>query len=286
MNKYSNYKKIFALMNTFLTYLFSACVIFNMNTVWMHCPQSVIVKEILLIILGSSIIVGVLLNLRNNARKILYAIITISLISLYFVVFKYLNKQTLMSDFYYYWISIIFIVLYVLFVEKSMKDTMKKMDDVILLIAIISLLFWLFGSVMHLVHPNGSVFSYWTDADAPSYYNLYFETQRGAFFGFDNVIIRNTAIFTEAPMSSLVFSTAFISELFLVKSKQICRHVILLIAIITTFSTSGYSVVVLAIAIIAMMKIFGSQNIKLKKAVKKIGVLFIFVSIIAFIFSL
>ena len=120
------------------------------------------------------------------------------------------------------------------------------------MIATISLLFWVFGSVLHLLSPTGTVISGWTGAEetdgnsVATYYGLHFEPQ---LILFKNVrLARNSGIFTEAPMASFVYSLALLMELLLKKESNIRRCIILSCAIVSSFSTTGMITMILAIA--------------------------------------
>ncbi len=120
-----------------------------------------------------------------------------------------------------------------------------KYSDLIFVVACVSLFFWFFGSVMHIISPTGSVLTLWSDNEkgmwVPSYYGVYFETQR--LYG----IIRNSGIFTEAPMFNLNLCIALLIELFIRDDIRKIRSIILIVAIVSTLSATGYCIVILAV---------------------------------------
>ena len=91
-------------------------------------------------------------------------------------------------------------------------DFLDTFVKIILIFAIVSLIFWTFGSILKVVHPTNVVINNWNGGlPTPSYFNLYFETQGIHFFG--TTIIRNSGMFAEAPMWSLMLSSALIIHL-------------------------------------------------------------------------
>lgn len=103
----------------------------------------------------------------------------------------------------------------------------------------------MFGSTLNILHSTGYVYSTWTGNDTlkrvPTYYNLYFETQ--AISG----IIRNTAIFTEAPMYNFHLCIALLVELFGKCKFSKAKLIILIVAVVTTISTTGWCMLIIAL---------------------------------------
>lgn len=150
-------------------------------------------------------------------------------------------------------IQLLAIVVYCILVEDSIDDTMRKYTSIVLVIAAISLFFWVLGSTLGYISPTGYLYSTWTGSDIPkkvtSYYDIYFETQSVTFFGLTGKMVRNTAIFTEAPMASMIFSTAFLAEVLMQEKLNWKRCAILMAAVLSTISTTGYMVVIVAVGL-------------------------------------
>ena len=72
-----------------------------------------------------------------------------------------------------------------------------------------------------------------------SYFGVYYSYQRISFFNKLN-IVRNIAIFNEAPMASLCFSLGLMVELLCCEKWKKRNCVVLVVAILSTFSTTGY----------------------------------------------
>lgn len=134
---------------------------------------------------------------------------------------------------------------------ESLLQILIYYENIIYLVCIISLIFWIFGSYLGVIHSTGNVISYWTgqagvSRTVKSYYGIYFEPQKINFLQV-LIIVRNCAFFTEAPMCSLHFCLAFMIQLFVDPKKNNLRFLILLAGILSTFSTLGYICVVIAI---------------------------------------
>lgn len=167
--------------------------------------------------------------------------------------------------------------------EHKIINLLKKYSSVMSIIAVISLFFWLFGSVLHVVHPTGSFYAQWgTPYYYPSYYNLYFERQHGTVFGVK--INRNMGMFLEGPMYSSCLVIAIAIELFLTEDlkfdddidikrrhshslKQLLypKTLILIIALITTLTTTGYIMLVFMIFLSFLINEPKNRQIKILK---------------------
>lgn len=131
-------------------------------------------------------------------------------------------------------------------------------SNIVAMISIISLFFWFFGSVLKIISPSGTVYTTWTNSGEPkaipSYYGLYFETQflEMPFWG---KVVRNSAVFTEGPMATFNFSLAFLIDLFVAQKQNKCKIFILAITIFSTFTTSGWLILVIGLFLYYLIKI-------------------------------
>lgn len=140
--------------------------------------------------------------------------------------------------------------------EKKIPDILIAYRNVIILIAIISLVFWIGGSLFGILSPSGKVYTTWTadgiDRQINNYYYLYFEPQVFTSFPIPGgAICRNCAIFTEAPMASLHFSLCFLITMLLDEKKKNLYLILLGVTIFSTFSTTGICIMI----IIAMLQL-------------------------------
>lgn len=141
-------------------------------------------------------------------------------------------------------VALSFLSIYILNGRKELIQILEKYVNVIIIIAVISLFFWIFASILKIIPSTGLITSMWTGNDSvkfvKSYGYLYFEPQYAQFLFFKGV--RNSAIFAEGPMASYNFSLALLSVIYMInddKNKKDIKIFILVIAIISTLSATG-----------------------------------------------
>lgn len=164
------------------------------------------------------------------------------------------------------------IVFYLTFSKSGFQSLLEKYTNLIVIITVISLLFWLFGSVLGKIHANSTLLIDWgTKHIIPSYYGIYFETQKAYLFSHIEVI-RNSAIFPEAPIFSFHLSVALLTTL-LYSNKKInhFKLTVLSIGIITSISFTG---IILCIAVLSINYLL-KTNSKRRMVILKWILLFI-----------
>jgi hypothetical protein len=127
-----------------------------------------------------------------------------------------------------------------------------------IVIAIISLIFYLFGSCLKLINPSSETLIEWSGVRyIPNYYNVYFEAQNIIMYGKE--FSRNTGIFSEAPMYNFLLCIALMVQLFVKKKLSKVNIIILMVTIFSTLSTTG--VLVSSMLIILKLILARSKNI-------------------------
>lgn len=130
---------------------------------------------------------------------------------LYIIIFTLLSvEENQLFSFWARYGILPFVILFFMCNNQFYKKIIlfKRFNFIVTIICIISLFFWIFGSFLNIISPTGYIKFYWPKiTNVPSYYNLYFETQYIDFL-YKYAIKRNTAIFTEGPMFSLVLMCA------------------------------------------------------------------------------
>lgn len=154
--------------------------------------------------------------------------------------------------------------------NDNIKSLLKRFVDIATVLSAISLFFWLFGSILGTIKPTGTLVARWgTDYPYTSYYNLYFVRQYRRIFGIS--FVRNSGIYTEAPMFSLILCIALVFKLFLLTQKTDSKRgrkkyipeIILTLGIISTISTAGYIVLAISILMLYYLKSTRSRRAKL-----------------------
>ena len=147
---------------------------------------------------------------------------------------------------------------------QNFPTVFEKYINIVTIIAAVSLFFWLFGSTLKWISPTGTVLMNWTgsgeDISYATYYNLYYEVQTIEIGAINAIQYRNTAIFVEAPMFALHLSLAIMMETLLKKPSKF-KILLMGAGIVTTFSTTGYIMLLL----IFVHSFLLSKNRNLKK---------------------
>ena len=254
-----NFKKI---INISCSYILSFIFILECRSIWLSIP---VVSNKLYAFLFLLLTITAVLRLltmpldRIGIKKAsLYSAIISVFFAMWFIATRYYG---LIVGLRHLATVIIIIFSYFSSVKKEKFRLFNIYKQIILFIVALSLFFWLFGSILGIIHSTGSVESTWTGKEnvitlIPTYYNIYFETQNIYVFG--TSIIRNTAIFTEAPMASSHFSLAFLIELLVNKKIKIKNLLLLGIGVLTTTSTTG--VILLLFNIVYYLIVDGRQG--------------------------
>lgn len=146
---------------------------------------------------------------------------------------------------------------------------LKRYVNVIIVITVASLIFWLLFSVLGVMSYTDKLYTSWGNFYIRGYYYVYFEIQKET--SLMNVIglsgYRNTAIFNEGPMFSFHLTVALLTQLFLIKDKSKSKIVIIILGILSSFSTTG---VITMIVAFFMKYIFHKANGKVSGVIKLI----------------
>lgn len=255
-------------MNEVLEYIIGIIIILNTNSVYSYLYHINLHFGITLAIVLCIYILDKIIKkdgfkkIKNECTKYYKVFIIYSIYIFVFCCFNEIEDKNFITNF------IIVLPMLVYFFMNS-KDNgigfLTKIVNIILALSIISLILYLCVSVLGLLNITNTVTISWGNKhEIKSFYNIYFETQRFHGFGLD--VPRNTGIFTEAPMYSLVLSIALALEEFIIKRNNIIIKTLLIISIITTFSTTGIIIVSL-IYILKVINLF-VQNEKLNKRLK------------------
>lgn len=224
------------------TYIIAIIMVLDSNSIYSKSIYSSSLSKIEFIIL--IVAISTLIILSNNINKNWenYLLIT-SILFGYIFIYVLLQRNRIaiftgITDLVKF--ILMFSLAYLVYKNSKKPFLMTAYCNVVFIVAIVSLIFWIFGSNLHLLQPTGTFLSKWNELDdyqgVLSYYNLYFETQTL------NQTIRNSAIFVEAPMASLTFSMALCLEVLYQKNTKfhIIKVLVLIMAIISTVSSTGY----------------------------------------------
>lgn len=231
---------------------FILCIILDFRSIWLHTESLAWISRLVKLLMGLAVVAGALVKRGNSVWRFSRCLLAMGVISVYvgiWYVFDPLKNSRIITILF----QLLVIIIYCMMVEDSASDTMRKYASIVVVIASFSLFFWLLGSILGYIKPTGYLYTTWLGKDSlkkvSSYYGIYFETQSVTFFGLTKKVIRNSAIFTEAPMASMVFSTAFAAEVLMQEKLSWKRCILLILAVLSTISTTGYIVVMITIGL-------------------------------------
>lgn len=260
-------KKIFCV----LEYMLAIFIILDCRSVFQHTVSN---SNVINIVLSALIFCLVMLNIlakRYDKNKVKKAILFFMVYYLYMALFVLLNDMEGMKNYIYAFGMILPLLFFYYYTSKETKQSiikmLEKISNIMIVIAIVSVILYLLGPIFNIIKPTGSIYMKWGGERAiPSYYNLQFVTQNINIFGIN--IIRNTSIFTEAPMYSLNLSIALAIQMMSNPSKNsFIKKLILVITIITTTSTTG---IIIATELVFFKILLQKSNKRIVKITKSI----------------
>lgn len=208
-------------------------------------------------------------KLKNKHIGLLFAIFFSSL--LYFVLMPY----HALSGIGLYSIALPLFIDYMIkcYMRGRQFHLLYKIENVIVVLSFISTALWVVGPTLGFLEPNFVIkgdWGSWADHDKINgYWGLLFlaQPEDGTFLGFD--LWRNTSIFTEGPMYNLWLDLSICTELFLREKVNKFRFGILITALLTTFSSTGY---IFLLIIVLFYWISDSSTLTRHNTIIRIGI--------------
>ena len=232
-------------------------LIISTNSIYINIEDSYNFNKYITILIFISLLCKILMV--NITRRLFNNILF--LLAVYYgvvILISIINfSEFSLNNILYYFVNFPLLLAILILTNKQnkLKDWLIYFVNIAIFLAIVSLLFWVLGSNLNIISSTDYLVNKWSDGGvATSYNNIYFETQRIAIM--DNVIIRNSGIFAEAPMWNLILSIALmIQTLFLGRNKY--KTFILVLTILSTVSTTGIYVIGLIIAYKIIFEVSG-----------------------------
>lgn len=272
----------------FFYYMIAVVLIINCRSIWTTRYPTInsLDRNCFLLLLVSSIAI-ILLKLKENETKVVPLIIISMILVLYFGIYILGSTYEVSKGMDVRLANTIIILMWVInFTTSSdykISPILVKYKNLMVIIAVISIFYWIFGTILHVLHANGSFQTIWTGtglpSTIPSYNGIYFETQSlTTSYG---TLQRNSAIFTESPMAALNFGIALLIENF--QQSENKKHkfsfFILCISIISTLSTTGY----ILLAIVLCYDVYFYDRFYKYRNFLLVGIVVIFLSAIIFL---
>jgi len=258
-----------------INFIFSVLLVLSCNSVIYY--NSDILKYVFIAFLSIFFLFNFIIKRKICKNSIFLVLLYYSLVIFYGVLMGF-NLRYI----YIYLITLPF--LYLVYSNndvKLMKDIFRNLLNIITILAVVSLFFYIFGQVLAIIKPSAVIINRWTSSEdiknyIDSYYNLHYYTQYIIIGGIK--LARNSGIFTETPMFALILSIGLIIEMFISEKHSLIKRIILVVAIATTLSTTA----IIAALIAFFFKYISKNNNKLASQ-SKIIMFPIFVLIICFI---
>ena len=248
-----------------LEYFLAFLLMLSCNSVYSTAVNAdFLINECLIVVTIFLCFVNGKITIGSSVKKTLPILLLV--LSLYFVI--KISKISIQAYILNFFVFFPCMVIYIS-AAKDKFSIYKKFSSVVFIISTLSTIVWFLSEIVPVLSPTFSVVISWgATKHVSGILGLFFRCQRDSTFGFD--FFRNTGLFAEAPMHSLVLSIALIYELFLTPKVKKKRVIPLIIYIFTTVSATG----ILCIMLCAFLCIWKSVNNK-KKSVRVIYILFV-----------
>ncbi len=236
-------------INSLLYYIIAGAFIFNCNSMWKVATNTSKYGTTVFLVMIIAMGLLVLLEIQDNNSKLkVKSVYSLLFLVLYAIIYCLIVPNMIQKVAPIILVAISAILLVDCGGIITCKNILICYKNLIVIIAGISLLFWIFGSLLHIIHSNGTVISAWSNyASIPSYYDMYFEAHANSntFLG---TITQNTSVFTEPPMAAVNFSLALVFTLFdkeNTNKKINFQRIILILSLFSTLSVYGLIFLVL-----------------------------------------
>lgn len=243
----------------FLEFVVALCILLNCECIWKWMNHSGYFKLVLDSCFIASLFILVThggLEIAKKNIKVLNLLI-ILLLGLVFYNLCVNSKHALDA------LQIVIIII-LMFLYTSdytrLYSVLERCSKILCVLAMVSLFFWIFGSVLHIFSPNQSIVVYNSNVARirQSYFFLHYEVQTEELLG--NSIFRNTGIFYEGPKYVLLLSLFLMYELYISKKCNLKRSVIFTITAITTMSMTGIYAIMLIWFLYLLYKFPAASN--------------------------
>lgn len=239
--------------------------------------------NIIIILLGDNLLLIKCLKGKIELYRIKKVYVPLMIYYIYILVFMIFNNIGDISNF----ISTFMIILPSLFLiyyldkdNKSIYKTLISFSNIIIIISIISLIIYILGPLSNILKPTNTFYIDWGKiGNVDSYLNLAFNVQRANVLGVN--LIRNTSIFTEAPMYALNLVIALAIQLFLKEKPNKGAIILLMVSVLTTYSAIGIAIsTVIFVISLLFMKEKDNKEKKKNSMIKNIFMTLIIIMLI------
>ena len=253
-------------------YIFALLIILNANSLYIKDYSAGKIPDYAILVFSYICMAVSVINQRMISKKIVMTALKLCVcVGIFFLILYAVNPYNINVNTQWL-LRVSVLILYFVICKDNEHSLLMVYKNIMIFIACESLFFWLFGSILDIIEHTGYLYSTWAANEnsikvCNSYYGIYFETQMTDSFG-NAGLIRNTAIFTEGPMASLNFCIALMAEYLLKRKPYMPFVVVLVLAILSTVSTTGYLVL---LSLVLFKVIMYPVNTPILKFVKFVG---------------
>lgn len=236
------------------------------NTIWVKSSSISISQGKLIVIFSTMCCMLCIINfIYLNGAIIKKSLLTkIILVAVNSMVSAIVLKNDMVTYILYFVFPLLLCILY-LGLEKNVVELWKKLSNVVVVLSIISLVFYLLGTILKALPPTSVTNYTWTwELQCKNWYNMYYEAYYGRTSMFSFLPRKNTGIYTEPPMFMIMVCLALAGEFAFVEKPRKFIISTLLITLITIMSTTGYIFVILCILLYILRLESGKRSIALR----------------------
>ena len=220
--------------NNIIEYLFIIVAILECNSAYTRINSThTIVKYIVFIVTLIMMVNVIIKNIKIKKNKFIYS----EFIFLIFFIFFILTIKRNVSINEYIWKFLLFLPIMIIKMQNKyeVNEFSKKVTNVVCGLSIISLIFFIMGSILDVIPYKETVINWGGENIRKNYFYLHFDTQKTNIF--NREIIRNSGVFPEAPIYAFILCVGVLYS-FLGKEKRF-KRLIIEATIITTVSSTG-----------------------------------------------
>ena len=228
----------------FMVILGSHSMYYSMTDVSLH------INELTIVVLAARCFLYIRCFRITYFRTFLYRFLIFAAIwTAYILIYAFVAGGSRKTLFLRFDITFLLLVAYMAMFayDRPLSELFRMYANTITIIAAVSLVFWVVGPLGGILQPSGRINIYWGQArTVTNYYYMFFSWQHDAEI-LGNIIYRNIAIFTEAPMFSLHLSVAFMFDYLLLKRRGTLRMLLYAVSFLSAVSVTGILLVIMAV---------------------------------------
>lgn len=221
-------------ISSIIKYFFAGCIILGTNSVYYDK------KFFEIAMIGSTILMLLyILSTKKYKNPTKNHLLFIFIYYIYVIFYGLMRGFPFRFVYSFLFLLPLFFVIFSCFNKNQFYEFLNIIKNLIVFLSVVSLFFYLFGSLLGIIKENCIIYSTWSSNPSYNgYYFLHFNTQKESIYNI--LFIRNSGIFNEAPMFSLVLTIGLGIELFLNNEKTRFKRIfIFILTIFTTLSTTG-----------------------------------------------